>query len=165
MPGVYNGPTAMMSSSAQQSIRVGTIQASGIGSNYGIPSVYGVYICDNGNMIDVSSTSNVTFSGSNSSGYEVYAKVLGNSDTVYKKVHLWIQFADVNQLGYFSIYQAEGNGEVTPVSSDYITFDDLLSEFQSVVTSNNLKNDSGGTLNSLSTSSVKTYLQTAYNTA
>lgn len=157
MSGIYNGPNAMLPSSAQDSVKIGTIQASGIGSNYGSPSVYGVYICDNGNMIDVSSTSNVVFQGSNSSGYEVYVKVLNNSNTVYKKVHLWIQFADVNELGYFSIYQAEGNGGTTPSS------DTTLDGFISNITGSKINTVLTNVISASNTPNTYNYLQSGFN--
>jgi len=102
MTGTHNYAAGSLNATASSSEAVGTISA--VSDSYGQPTVYGVYVDENGNMIDVSSTSNVTFSGTNSTGYTVSAKILANNTTSQRKVHLWIQFADVNQLGYFSIY-------------------------------------------------------------
>lgn len=112
MTGTHNYAAGGLDATASSSETIGTIAA--VSDSYGQPTVYGVYVDENGNMIDLSSTSNVTFSGTNSTGYTVSAKILANNTTSQRKVHLWIQFADANELGYFSIYQAAGSGSVTP---------------------------------------------------
>jgi len=136
MTGTHNYAGRSLEATASSSEPVGTISA--VSDSYGQPTVYGVYVDENGNMIDVSSTSNVTFSGTNSTGYTVSAKILANSTTSQRKVHLWIQFADVNELGYFSIYQAAGSGSVTPggdtPSGDTPTADSTLDTFIDKIT-------------------------------
>ena len=123
MTGMHNYADGSLSAAASSSEAVGTISA--VSDSYGQPTVYGVYVDENSNMIDLSSTSNVTFSGSNSTGYTVNAKILANNTASQRKIHLWIQFADVNELGYFSIYQA---GEEQTSNNDV---DEYLNTFKS----------------------------------
>lgn len=127
MTGTHNYSGGSLEATAYTSTPVGTISA--VSDSYGQPTVYGVYVDENSNMIDVSSTSNVTFSGTNSTGYTVNAKILANSTTSQRKVHLWIQFADVNELGYFSIYQTAGSGEQTSTTDADV--DEYLNTFKS----------------------------------
>ena len=170
MTGTHNYAGGSLEATASSSEPVGTISA--VSDSYGQPTVYGVYVDENSNMIDLSSTSNVTFSGTNSTGYTVSAKILANSTTSQRKVHLWIQFADVNELGYFSIYQAAGSGSVTPggdtpSGGDTPTADSTLDTFIDKITggaSGSVKSTVlANKISAQDTPNTYSYLQQGYN--
>jgi hypothetical protein len=89
---------------------IGYIESS-LDSSYGTPSIYGVYIDEYGSMLNSVDVVATTESGRS---YNIVGNISANSLTTNKKVHVWVQFSNSNQLGYVSVYQNAGSGSVTP---------------------------------------------------
>ena len=158
--GIYNNFSNALSSSAYQSVKVGTLSNV---SSYGTPSVYGIYVnpnelevTNNSNLVDNSSISNVTFSPT-SSGYDIYAKILANNTTSKRRVRLWIQFASANQYDYVNIMQLEGSGGTTPSS------DTTLDGFISNITGSKINTVLTNVISASNTPNTYSYLQSGFN--
>ena len=92
--------------------KIGTI--TNVPSSYGVPSLYGIYICidytdidgdwrqTSGSMINLDG---VTFSSTGSNSYDINAVILDNANATPKKIHLYVTFSGTNEIRYINVYQ------------------------------------------------------------
>jgi hypothetical protein len=109
MHGIHTNADPLPNTADSEEV-IGYIESS-LDSSYGTPSIYGVYIDEYGSMLNSVDVVATTESGRS---YNIVGNISANSLTTNKKVHVWVQFSNSNQLGYVSVYQNAGSGSVTP---------------------------------------------------
>jgi len=126
MHGTHTNANPLANSSGNSQV-LGYIEDT-VSSSYGTPTIYGVYVNENASML---SSVSVVPSSTSGHSYDIVGNITANSTTSTKKVHVWVQFADVNQLGYVSVYQAAGSGSSGNTPTGDTDVDEYLNTFKS----------------------------------